>query len=170
VTDLGDLLGRHRNRAVLLDTNLFLLLVIGDVDRRQVERWSRTRSYRADDYDVLDRVVRFFEGKIVTTPNVLTEVSNLAAKDLKDGAMKSRFFERLAELISALDEQYVESRLPAGMPNFPVFGLTDLGILRLAKDGAHLVLTDDGRLADYLGRQGVDVLTFSALIESDRRR
>jgi len=61
---------------VFLDTNLLVLLVVGSVDRGQVERHRRTKRFTVEDYD---RLVRLLEGleQVFVTPNTLTEASNL---------------------------------------------------------------------------------------------
>ena len=45
---------------------------------------------------------------------------------------------------------------------FPRFGLTDTAILRAARR-EYLVLTDDFRLAQYLGSRNIDVINFNHL-------
>ena len=50
----------------------------------------------------------------------------------------------------------------AGRDEFVKLGLTDAGIMHLAK-GAFLVLTDDVKLYLFLGHAGIDVLNFNHL-------
>ena len=62
---------------LFVDTNLLLVLVVGLLDPEQVEKFKRTRSYTREDYSLLSDFVSGYDG-LLTTPNVLTEVSNLA--------------------------------------------------------------------------------------------
>jgi hypothetical protein len=66
-----------RTRGVLIDSNLLLLLFLGTYDRRQIATNDRLSKYSEDDYDLLIQVLRPFT-RIITTPNILTEVSNLS--------------------------------------------------------------------------------------------
>lgn len=104
-------------------------------------------------------VIKLFK-QLVTTPSVLTEVSNLLGQ--MPGAIRLPVFQRFSLSIQNLQELFTPSRELAQDPCFPKFGLTDAGIVRSAK-GRFLVLTDDFPLAGYLEHQGVDVVNFNHL-------
>lgn len=55
---------------------------------------------------------------------------------------------------------YMESKTIATSEKFVKFGLTDYGILNLARD-KYLVLTDDFKLANYLQSVGIDTINFN---------
>jgi hypothetical protein len=59
-----------------------------------------------------------------------------------------------------LDEIYTDSHTIAATDKFTKFGLTDCGIVNVAKDN-YLVLTDDLKLAIYLQNIGIDTLNFN---------
>lgn len=155
-TDLRDEL---RGRDLLVDSNLLFLWILGATDRTKIEHSGRTRRYSPADFDVLDeflrKIIRRFDVEIVVTSHVLTEVSNLA-NDLK-GDFRARFFEKFADVIQALIEIQAPARDITDWKRFSDFGLTDLITLEVARSRCN-VLTDDGRLADYLRRQGVHAL------------
>ncbi len=46
------------------------------------------------------------------------------------------------------------------LDNFTKYGLTDCGIVTLAKN-KYLVLTDDFKLANYLQKVGIDTINFN---------
>lgn len=142
---------------LLVDTNLLLLLVVGSVDRSQVERFKRTRKYTAEDFDLLAAYVDRFEGLLVT-PNVLTEVSNLAGQ-LAD-PLRSRVFGTIAVLAVQLAEEYVPSSTVAREPDFVRLGLTDISILFATRERAS-VLTDDLPLYLRLAGSGIAVENFN---------
>jgi hypothetical protein len=97
-------------------------------------------------------------GSLVTTPNVLTEVSNLASGL---GGQCQKFFETVfRKAISVLRECYVPSNSVANASHFPKLGQTDSAILSLVK-GKYLLLTDDFRLAQYFQKIGGDVVNFN---------
>lgn len=73
-----ELVARHRNSGVVIDANLLLLLVIGQWDVRHIETFRRTRNhFLAADFTRLGELLAPLE-YLVTTPHILTEVSNLA--------------------------------------------------------------------------------------------
>lgn len=152
----------RRKAGILLDANLLLLLVVGGVDPKWIPRYERTRGFEERDYEILDGVLirpELFDRR-VTTPGILAEVSNLAGKF--KGDVRDRVYGEFARWISILTEIHVESRSIAPDPLFARYGLTDLGILAVARDN-HLVLTADGRLAGLLRGQGIDVWTLEWL-------
>jgi len=107
--------------------------------------------------------------KVITTPNILTEVSNLAArlKDQTTGKLKHTVLEQLravfAERIEVVQEEYVESRLASHDTHFGKVGLTDAAIVKVGLDRKCLVLTDDAALAQILSDRNVDVMNFNAI-------
>ena len=158
---LSELVQRYRTTGVLVDTNILLLLFVGSVESRLIERFKRTmaRGFKVSDYELLMNFLKLFESRVVTTPHILTEVSNLAGQL---GSQKQRFFSHFAKGISRLIEYYEPSENLAQAESFVKFGLTDTAIIDLVK-GQFLVLTDDFRLYNYLGKQGVDVINFNHL-------
>ena len=124
---------------------------------QEIPKFKRTSQFTVEDYVTLTEIFRYFE-KRVTTPNILTEVNSLS-NQLR-GNLKPGYFEKFAAGISLLDECYTASADIAGMSQFPRFGLTDTGILQLAK-GNYLVLSDDFRLCQYLTSQDVDAINFN---------
>lgn len=152
------LVQRYQRAGVIVDTNILLLFFIGSCDRELVTTFRRTRDmFVPEDYDTVYALLGRFE-KFVTTANILTEVSNLAGH--LPEYLKPACFATIARGIARLDEQYMASDGIAATPEFARFGLTDAGILQVARDN-YLVLTDDFRLSQYLHSVGVDVLNFN---------
>ncbi len=152
-----DLFQRYRKAGILLDTNILMMYFVGAFRREIIPIFKRTQTFTIEDYYTLLNIISYFE-KVVTTPNILTEVSNLLgqlAEHLKLGC-----FENFASGITGLDEHYLPSIDIAKTEEFKRFGITDAGILSLARD-KYLVLTDDFRLSQYLQTKGVDVLNFN---------
>jgi rRNA-processing protein FCF1 len=161
------LIESYRQRGILIDTNILLLWFVGSVNRQRISKFNRTEKFTPEDYDLLLRLLEYFFPKIVTTPNILTEVNSLANQIGEPE--RSQCFARLAEVAGILEEHYIKSAAVAGINSFTRFGLTDCGILELARSGTHskgnryLVLTDDLKLATYLQSSGVDVINFNHL-------
>lgn len=156
-SEIGELIRNHRLKGILIDSNILLLHVIGMTDPTLVPRFKRTKQFTIDDFDLLQRLLACFSCR-VTTPNVLTEVSNLASQ-LNEPA-RQICLNRLSEDIQTLDERYERSSEIAGNEDFSKIGLTDTGIKRIAHKQL-LVLTDDYRLANRLSSLGTAVLNFN---------
>ncbi len=150
------LLARNRNKGALIDTNLLLLLFVGSVRRDLISKFKRVSKFAVEDYDTLFNVVNYF-GKIFTTPNILTEVSNLAGQ--LSGADRDDCFERFAATLTLLEEKYIPSATVAQSKPFKKFGITDACIAQIAGQG-HLIITDDFALYHYLIGSGYDALNF----------
>ena len=154
----SQLIQRYRQAGILVDTNILLLFFIGAFDQDLIPQFKRTKQFSVDDYGTLMRFLSFFDYKIVTTPNILTEISNLSGQ--LGEPKKSEYFKNFSSGITLLEEEYVASRDIGQMREFVKFGLTDTGIIHLTR-GKYLVLTADFRLSQYLQKAGVDVINFN---------
>jgi hypothetical protein len=152
-----DLLQRYKNGPVLIDANLLLLYVTGKTDRRIIPRFQRTQKYTVRDFDLLQRLLEQVFRIVLTTPNILTEVSNLATK--LSESERPLFFDQMKQCIASLDERYCHSRTAASDRNYRTLGLTDAGILTVCH--GLLVLTDDLPLYSVLLNRGMDAINFT---------
>jgi rRNA-processing protein FCF1 len=150
---LLDLLTKYRNKGILVDTNLLLLFIVGSLDPGLIPRISRTASYSVQDFQIVAKVIDFFDTK-VTTPHVLTEVSNLIDRIEVQRTLRS--------FVSIVVEKFVESSKIVTHNMFEKFGLADTAILDVSKDN-YLVLTNDGPLIGFLSNNDVDVLSLELL-------
>jgi hypothetical protein len=151
------LIVKYRNKGILIDANLLLMLLVGSVKPDMIPNFKRTRVYAKEDYDTLRKLIDFFN-KVVTTPNILTEVSNLS--NSLEGKYKSQFYEAFSDKISILEERHIESRKAASFKEFDRFGLTDSIIFHISR-GNYLLLTDDFRLSQYIQSLKGDVINFN---------
>jgi len=144
---------------LLIDSNLLLLLFVGLYDRTRIEKFKRTSQFTVEDFELLMAFIQKFK-EVVTTPSILTEVSNLLGQ--LPERLKFSFYRSFAYGLKNLHEHYTPSEELGNERIFPKFGLTDTAILRAAT-GKYLVLTDDFRLAQYLSSRNVDVINFNHL-------
>lgn len=157
MADALKLIESYRAKGIFVDANLLLLYFVGKFDSKQIAKFKRTDKFDADDFDLLDRLLKLFR-RVVTTPNVLAEVNSLSGQ--WGEPTRSKYFQRFASEIESVEEEYVESRVAGREPLFVKVGLTDTTIALAAKD-RYLVLTDDLKLAQLLEHQGVPVLNFN---------
>ena len=157
VVDLPKLLARHRQSGVAIDSNLLLLLWIGSFDRSLIQRFKRTQKYAETDYDLLVSLVARVK-LLVTTPNVLTEVSNLAGQLPQQ--MAEEFRVEMQRVIDQFNEQHFPCKLAAAENCFISLGLTDSTLAILARKKI-LVLTDDLPLYAQLHSAKMPVINFT---------
>jgi hypothetical protein len=158
------LLARYKGKSVLLDSNLLLVFLSGSIDPNLFGRFKRVSAYTLKDYDLLVRLLGFFT-ILLTTPHILTEVSNLA-NSLPE-RIKPEWNRHFAALIASqqdtpgLRERWVPAAELALMSEFAAFGITDAALSALSVEA--LVVTEDYRLSGALRSQGVQVLNFGDL-------
>jgi hypothetical protein len=155
--EIHALVHQHRGRAVVVDTNILLLLFLGECLPDLIGRFKRAVQFAPEDWPLLTRLLALFPG-VVTTPFILTEVNSLGGQ-LYEPA-RSTFLGFLSRRLSSVEERYSPSAELAVHSAFIKFGLTDSSIAQLAEAG-HLVLTDDFRLSQFLGGKGHAVLNFN---------
>ncbi|WP_319418832.1 PIN domain-containing protein [Pleurocapsa sp. FMAR1] len=159
MTEISALLSKYSVKGILIDTNILLLYLIGLVNRDRIPRFKRTAQFIPEDYDLLFQLVNSFQ-KVITTPNILTEVNSLANQ--LGEPERSQCLNIFAGLIAGISEQCLDSGSVAKHELFARFGLTDCAIMYLAKD-KYLVLTDDLKLSLHLKAQGIDAINFNNL-------
>jgi rRNA-processing protein FCF1 len=152
------LISRYRSAGVLVDSNLLLLLYVGGYDRELVATFRRTRDrFRPSDFDALRSALGDFEA-IVTTPHILTEVSNLMGQ--LTGPARDECFDRFAKSIPVLNEHRPPSAHLVSDAAFVTLGITDTSILEIAAR-RYLVFTDDFPLYNRLTSRGIDTLNYN---------
>ncbi|MFN6569753.1 PIN domain-containing protein [Dendronalium sp. ChiSLP03b] len=157
---IHSLICRYPQKGILVDTNILLLFLVGSVNPERITKFNRTQQFIPEDYELLLEFLAKFQ-KLVTTPNILTEVNSLA-NQLGEPERSQCFaiFARFAQNVTRLNEHYIKSLDAVTVDRFVKFGLTDCGILTLAR-GKHLVLTDDLKLTNYLQSLDIDVINFN---------
>ena len=124
-----------------------------------ISNFKRTKQFQKEDFEILTNFLDRFQG-IQTTPNILTEVSNLSTQ--LPEKVREDFFKTFVDRISLLDEKYYESKILFDRPFFASYGLTDAVIIELAK-GNCLVLTSDFPLSNYLLNLKLPVINYNHL-------
>ena len=153
---LADLIGKHRNKGLLIDTNLLLLLVVGLYDRRRIANFKRTAAYTLDDFQKIGWLAKQFS-QLWTTPNILTEVDNLGRQ--LPSREHSGFSNSLRQLSIGMREEYVISSLVTASRTYHWLGLADSATLSLTK--SLLIISDDFALYQHALKQGYDAINFN---------
>jgi rRNA-processing protein FCF1 len=130
---------------------------VGLLDPKKIPLFKRTAQFVVEDFTLLSTVLGCFK-RVVTTPNILTEVNSFS-QQLREPD-RTKLFDIFSKQIQVLDEHYVESKIASQRQEFTRIGLTDSGIIELSPT-KYLVLTDDFKLSNYLAKNGVDVINFN---------
>ena len=142
-------------KRIFLDTNLLVLWIAGNLDSSRIGN-RRLKEFESDHLTILNDIVKQYK-KHVSTPNILTEASNLIGSGrqelCKNGA------NALGIYIEFLDEIYVPSKEILSQPFYQSLGLADSSLIELAKNGDY-VITADGQLYGRMAHLRVDVDNF----------
>ena len=155
-----------QKKGLLLDTNLLVLYLVGQTEEGMVEKHKRTSQYTVDDYRLLLKIVHS-QSRLMTTPHVLAEVSNLVAFQ---GRLQNRFHDLFEANIQIFEsERYFSGKEICGSPAFRKLGVTDTGIVLLSTEGI-VVMTDDLDLHLWLNQKGAASINFTHLRRWPLRR
>jgi hypothetical protein len=88
------LIEKHRAKGVLVDTNLLVLFLVGTVNRQRIANFKRTGDFTIEDYELLARLIGWF-GKLIATPHVLSQVSDLTDLTGKELVASRALFKKL---------------------------------------------------------------------------
>ena len=164
---LAQLIAKYRDSGLLIDTNLLVGLVVGSMDRKLIAtNRAAIRPLTEEDFDLLIAFANRFK-HLITTPHILTELSNLTGK------LPSHLHKNVRMVIKRLVlRRTIEENVSAAMvvehDLFSRFGMADTAIHLIAPN-KYLVLTDEFALAQTLGNRGVDVVNFNHIRMLDQR-
>jgi hypothetical protein len=158
----------HRKSGILVDTNLLLVLLIGTVNKHLIGG-KRTEKYTEDHYHILVNFLNDYR-RLITTPHILTEVSNLGGSALT-GEDRKNFFGLLRtpglfdikSTDEIVDERHIR-RQDVDLEHIRQFGLTDAAIVRLCTSGLlgrPLLLSDDFRLVALVSKLKGSAINFN---------
>jgi hypothetical protein len=137
----------------LIDTNSLIILLVGLIDPKLIQKHKRTSIYEEKDFiDLLS-----FIGKIeslVVLPNVWTEVDNLL-NNFNRGH-KEKYIEEITKTIKLTTEKFIETKKSTESIGFFDLGITDSLLLEYSKE-CELLITSDSKLSDYAVANGITV-------------
>ena len=124
----------------VIDTNLLVLLVVGQVSPEAIETHKRLGAFSTSDFELLKKILTGFRSLIVT-PSALSEVSNLVGYGVVE-PLRSQVMLALAHVIKSAVEVFDESRDVSKATEFRRLGLADSAWLAIL-DHQTVLLTDD---------------------------
>jgi hypothetical protein len=137
----------------LIDANALIILLIGLIDPKLINKHKRTSIYEERDfYDLISFVGDIKE--LVVLPNVWTEVDNILNNFT--GNYKEKYIEQITNTIKSTTEKFMESKTATESVGFYDLGLTDSLMLEYSKE-CKLLITSDSSLSDYAIANGITV-------------
>ena len=153
------LLKRYSRKGVLIDANLLVGYIVGRLAPHHLSNCRATKNFSVEDFELLHRIVSEIHC-LVTTPHVLTEVSNLAGR--LPETLYGEFRRVFRRIIEGLTEVTEASKTICAHEDFLRLGLADTAI-SMVSPGRYLVLTDELALAGRLRKRNVHVINFNNL-------
>ncbi len=163
---------KHLQSGILVDTNLLLVLLIGKINKRLIGG-KRTEKYSQDHYYILVNFIKDFK-RLITTPHILTEVSNLGGAALT-GTDRADFLGLLRTPslfdVRTTDELVLERHVPrrdVETDHIRQFGLTDSAIVKLCTTCLRrrpLLLSDDFDLFALVSRLKGHSINFNHILD-----
>lgn len=138
---------------IVIDTNSLIVLIVGLIDTRLINKHKRTSIYDEQDYNDLLSVIEDFN-RLVVLPNVWTEVDNLLKRFT--GEQKYSYVTNICKVMKDTSERFIESIKGAENNSFYDLGLTDTLLLELSKECDFLITSDSG-LSDFAIANGIKV-------------
>jgi len=150
-----------RRRGAVLDTNIFILFLIGCLNPLLIGSGDikRLKTYSIDDFKLLSALLIPFSKRVVT-PGIVTETCNLLESDNRK--YKGAVFHALSQLLDKVSESQKSSKLLSIDAAFLQFGLADASVSDLASRG-YLIITDDLKLQNFLETSGRFSLNFTQI-------
>ena len=148
---------KHRGKGVFVDTNLLVLWLVGSVSPRRILSFKRTQNFTVGDFQTLCGLMKWFGEPLITTPHILSQVSDLTDLEGREAGLVRELFRSTVEVVQ---ERYDEARQLVRHPLFERFGLGDASIAAVCERNI-VVLTADVQLQIALACKGLDALDFN---------
>ena len=145
---------KYKNKGVLIDTNILLLFLVGSLDLNLIRGFKRTANFTENDFDLISNFIKHFN-LIITTPHVLTEVSDFI-DNRQDLQLALKIY------IEKMKEIYLESLDLSKRDTFLKFGLADTSVTYAARD-RYLIFTDDRPLYGFLISSRIDAVSLDQI-------
>jgi len=161
--NIGKYILQKQPTGLIVDTNILLLFLIGSYNPIFIKDCALVSQYSVEDFELLKKVFeRFQNRKIIITPQIIAEVSNLSMTKMY-GDKLHYCFQVFIRFLRTAEEHHQKSDCLWGMELQVLgkYGFTDLTIFELAKNNHMIILTDEEDFFNYSYTKGVPVMKFS---------
>lgn len=141
---------------IVIDTNTLLLVVLCATNINYLKSHKRLNTFNEDDYILIEELLNSYD-KIITTPNVWTEVDNLCTNTIH-GDDKYIYIQTIKKFVCEFIELYTPTKTIIDQHiAFYELGFSDTGLLELAIEHKNLI-TSDSTLSDFARASNVNVI------------
>jgi predicted nucleic acid-binding protein len=149
-------------RDVIIDTNIFILFLAGQINENRIKNYTRNSLYTKEDYYLLLNILSNYD-RIITSPNILTEVDNILNRIT--GEDKYKYLILIKTIYKQTIEKYIKTEVVIQNWFFNTLGITDSAILMMAKE-SELLISGDSSLCDYAKSLNIKTFDFKEYINS----
>lgn len=173
MNDLSEIhryISKKRPEGLIIDTNLLILFLIGRFDESFIKTCSLTKGYDNDDYQLLSKIVTLFRNRVIVTPYIISEISNLSRRDIKNEKLNS-YIKAVVVFLShsSVSERNVELKkiISIEVSCISNFGFTDMAIFELSKSENMPFITDDSQFYQFAVSKAVPCIKFKIIKNAD---
>jgi hypothetical protein len=149
-------------RDVIIDTNIFILFLAGQINENKIGRYTRNSLYTKEDYYYLLNILADYD-RIIASPNIFTEVDNILNRI--NGEDKYKYLVLVKTIYKQTIEKYIKTETVAQNWFFDTLGITDASILMMAKE-CELLISGDSVLCDYAKSLNINTFDFKEYLNS----
>jgi predicted nucleic acid-binding protein len=149
-------------RDVIIDTNIFILFLAGQINENRIKNYTRNSLYTKEDYYLLLNILSHYD-RIITSPNILTEVDNILNRIT--GEDKYKYLILVKAIYKQTLEKYIKTETISQNWYFEALDITDSSILMMAKE-SELLISGDSSLCDHAKSLDIKTFDFKAYINS----
>lgn len=153
-------------KEVILDTNVFILYIVGQINPARISKHKRTSIYTKEHYAHLLSVVQGYD-RLLICPNIATEVDNLLNNF--SGEDRNTYLSVSRQVFKASAEKYIETAAASDTYFYPEVGLTDAAVLSMARQ-CDLLISGDSRLCDHARSVNIPLFDFKAYVNETSYR
>lgn len=158
---------KQTGKEVIIDTNVLILYLVGSTNQEYIKKVKATKNiFNKNDYETIKNIILYYD-KVITTPNILTELSLFAGQKKH---LKKELFNQFNVMVcsSNFEEKFVKSPEISNDSSFNRLGLTDIAIAKLSEEKVG-VITKDLDLCLELQSRGLQVLNFNYIMDYENK-
>jgi rRNA-processing protein FCF1 len=135
---------------LIIDTNLLILLLVGRYEPTYLKDCPRTCQYSVKDFVFIENLVNYTNAKIIVTPHILAELSNLTFDKMLYGRSLEAYISQVINTIKGTEERHTHKDKILANDLLKRLGFADLSVIEASSEHGCAVMTDDDKLYKYL--------------------
>ncbi len=170
LSGIGQYRSSRPDTHLIVDTNVFLLYLIGSYDKQFLGQCSLMKDngkyYGEKHFDLIKKIFEIFLYNLVITPHILSEINMLARQIKPKPPEFDQYFLRIVKELEKCIESNVELRVLCKDGAIAKFGFADISLIESAKSRNWAILTDEFALQKNYGEK-LPVIFFSNVVANE---